>query len=57
MHFSIIQVKLVDQALRLGLDIILSRVAEPKEARRLINLGVTKVVPTKPVWLKKEMGY
>ena len=57
MHFSIIQEKLVDQALRLGLDIISSRVAEPKEARRLINLGVTKVVSTKPVWLKKEMGY
>lgn len=52
---SIVDAELVDQLKKLGLDIVVYTVDDPAEAKRLVDLGVTKITTNRPAWLKAEL--
>lgn len=52
---KIIDEELVSQLKKLDLDIVAYTVDDPVEAKRLIDLGVTKITTNRPAWLKTEL--
>lgn len=56
LNSSIIDEELVSQLKNLDLDIVAYTVDDPAEAKRLIDLGVTKITTNRPAWLKSELA-
>ena len=53
---SLIDEKVMALAKDLKLEVLTWTVDDPKEARRLINLGVTEITTNRPKWLKEELS-
>lgn len=53
---KIINKKLMDKANELGLEVLCWTVDEPKEAKRLIDLGVKGITTNRPAWLKDQVA-
>lgn len=56
LNSSIIDEELVSQLKNLDLDIVAYTIDDPVEAKRLIDLGVTKITTNRPAWLKSELA-
>lgn len=56
LHYSIIDEEVVKLAKENKLEVLAWTVDDPAEAKRLLNLGVTKITTNRPDWLKEELG-
>lgn len=56
LHYSIIDEEVVKIAKENNLEVLVWTVDDPAEAKRLTELGVTKITTNKPDWLKEELG-
>lgn len=56
LHHSIIDKEIVTQAKGYNLEVLAWTVDDPAEAKRLIDLGVTKLTTNRPQWLKEELA-
>jgi glycerophosphoryl diester phosphodiesterase len=56
LHYSIIDEEIVKIAKENNLEVLSWTVDDPVEAKRLTELGVTKITTNRPEWLKEEMG-
>ena len=56
LHYSIIDEEIVQLAKENNLEVLSWTVDEPAEAKRLIDLGVTKLTTNRPAWLKAELA-
>lgn len=52
---NIINKKLMDKAKALDLDMLCWTVDDPKEAKRMIDLGVKGITTNRPAWLKEQI--
>ena len=48
--------EMVDLAKNNGLDVWAWTVNDPKETKRLVNLGVNNITTDRPKWLKEQVG-
>ncbi|NQU87313.1 MAG: glycerophosphodiester phosphodiesterase [Mariniphaga sp.] len=55
LRFSLIDEKIMALANELGLEILSWTVDDPKEAKRLSELGVKQITTNRPKWLKEEL--
>jgi glycerophosphoryl diester phosphodiesterase len=55
LYYKVIDVKLIEQAHRSGLEVVCWTVDDPAEARRLVDLGVTGITTNRPSWLKSNV--
>lgn len=56
LNYSVIDETVMDQARRLGLDIIAWTVDDTVEAERLLSLGVDTITTNKTLWLRSEIS-
>ncbi len=56
LHYSVIDEEIVEAAKANNLEVLSWTVDDPAEAKRLIDLGVTKLTTNRPAWLKEEVG-
>ena len=56
LHYSLIDEEVVNVAKENSLEVLVWTVDDPAEAKRLTELGVTKITTNRPDWLKEEMG-
>lgn len=56
LNHKIINRKVVQRANDLGLEVLAWTVDEPSEAKRLAELGVTKITTNRPKWLKGQLA-
>jgi len=55
LKYSIIDEEVMAQANKLHLNVVAYTVNDPKEARRLIELGVKGITTDRPAWLKEQI--
>jgi glycerophosphoryl diester phosphodiesterase len=55
LQYGIIDQEVVTEAHNLGLEVLAWTVDDPTEARRLIDLGVTKITTNRPGWLREQI--
>jgi glycerophosphoryl diester phosphodiesterase len=55
LNHKIINRKVMQRANELGLEVLAWTVDEPSEAKRLTDLGVTKITTNRPKWLKDQL--
>ena len=55
LQYGIIDQEVVTEAHNLGLEVLAWTVDDPIEARRLIDLGVTKITTNRPGWLREQI--
>jgi glycerophosphoryl diester phosphodiesterase len=56
LHYSIIDEEVMKIAKENNLEVLAWTVDDPAEAKRLTELGVTKITTNRPDWLKEELG-
>ncbi len=56
LHYSIIDEEVMRIAKENNLEVLVWTVDDPAEAKRLTDLGVTKITTNRPDWLKEELG-
>ena len=56
LHYSVIDEEIVKVAKENNLEVLAWTVDKPAEAKRLTEIGVTKITTNRPKWLKEEMG-
>ena len=56
LHYSIIDEEVMRIAKENNLEVLVWTVDDPAEAKRLTELGVTKITTNRPDWLKEELG-
>ncbi len=56
LHYSAIDEEIVEAAKENNIEVLSWTVDDPAEAKRLIDLGVTKLTTNRPDWLKEEVG-
>jgi len=56
LHYSIIDEEVMKIAKENKMEVMVWTVDDPVEAKRLTNLGVTKITTNRPDWLKEELG-
>ncbi|HSO87176.1 MAG TPA: glycerophosphodiester phosphodiesterase family protein, partial [Draconibacterium sp.] len=56
LHYSIINEEVMKIAKENNLEVLVWTVDDPAEAKRLTELGVTKITTNRPDWLKEELG-
>lgn len=56
LHYSIIDEEVMKIAKENNLEVLVWTVDDPAEAKRLTELGVTKITTNRPDWLKEEMA-
>ena len=56
LHYSIIDEEVMKIAGENKMEVLSWTVDDPVEAKRLTNLGVTKITTNRPDWLKEELG-
>lgn len=56
LKYSIIDEETVAQAQNLGLEVLTWTVDDPEEAKRLMDIGVTRITTNRPKWLKEEVA-
>ena len=56
LKYSIIDEEIVELAKQNKLEVLAWTVDDPKEAKRLTDLGVTGITTNRPKWLKEEMA-
>jgi glycerophosphoryl diester phosphodiesterase len=56
LHYSIIDEEVMKIAKENNLEVLVWTVDDPAEAKRLTDLGVTKITTNRPDWLKEELG-
>lgn len=56
LKYSIIDKEIVEMANKNGLDVLTWTVDDPKEAKRLTEIGVKGITTNRPKWLKEEMA-
>ncbi len=56
LHYSIIDEEIVQLAKENKMEVLTWTVDDPTEAKRLVDLGVTKLTTNRPDWLKEELG-
>lgn len=56
LHYSIIDEEVTKIAKENNLEVLTWTVDDPSEAKRLTELGVTKITTNRPDWLKEELG-
>lgn len=55
LHYSVIDEEIVNVARENNLEVLSWTVDDPAEAKRLIDIGVTKLTTNRPAWLKVEL--
>ncbi len=55
LHYSVIDEEIVAAAKENQIEVLSWTVDDPAEAKRLTNLGVTKITTNRPNWLKEEL--
>jgi glycerophosphoryl diester phosphodiesterase len=55
LHYSVIDEEVMQVAKENNLEVLTWTVDDPAEAKRLIDLGVTKITTNRPAWLKEEL--
>lgn len=56
LHYSIIDEEVMKVAKENNMEVLTWTVDEPKVAKELSEIGVTKITTNRPKWLKEEMG-
>ena len=56
LHYSSIDEEIMKAANENKMEVLSWTVDDPAEAKRLIDLGVTKLTTNRPAWLKEELG-
>jgi len=56
LHYSIIDEEVIKVAKENNQEVLVWTVDDPAEAKRLTELGVTKITTNRPDWLKEELG-
>jgi glycerophosphoryl diester phosphodiesterase len=56
LKYSVIDEGVVKMAKEYNLEVLTWTVDDPKEAKRLTDIGVTGITTNRPKWLKEEMG-
>ncbi len=56
LHYSVIDEEIVQVAKENKMEVLSWTVDDPTEAKRLVDLGVTKLTTNRPDWLKEELG-
>ena len=56
LKYSVINEKVMKRAEKLELDVLSWTIDDPKEAARLINLGVSGITTNRPAWLKEQLN-
>jgi glycerophosphoryl diester phosphodiesterase len=56
LHYSLIDAEVMKVAKENNLEVLAWTVDDPAEAKRLTELGVTKITTNRPDWLKEQLG-
>ncbi|MBK6282023.1 MAG: glycerophosphodiester phosphodiesterase [Draconibacterium sp.] len=56
LHYSAIDEEIMQVAKENNMEVLSWTIDDPAEAKRLIDLGVTKLTTNRPAWLKEEIG-